>query len=128
MTLAEVAMHASADDCYLVIRDRVYDVTKFADEHPGGKIILTYAGEDATGTAGACARGEEVRRLRAAHTQRGLHACTMLADVFAAFHTPTTHKMLEPFQVGELVQKDKDATAGAHHGRKLRANERRCCL
>jgi cytochrome b involved in lipid metabolism len=50
MTLAEVAMHAAEDDCYLVVRDRVYDATGFVAQHPGGRIILTYAGEDATGT------------------------------------------------------------------------------
>lgn len=47
-TLKQVAEHNTPKDAYLVIRDRVYDVTKFVDEHPGGPIILTYAGFDAT--------------------------------------------------------------------------------
>jgi len=32
------------------------------------------------------------------------------ADVFAAFHPTETNKLLGPYQVGELVQDDKDKT------------------
>lgn len=45
-TLAE---HATRDSCWIVVHNKVYDVTEFLDEHPGGsKIILKYAGKDAT--------------------------------------------------------------------------------
>jgi len=36
-TTAEVAAHASDGDCWVIINDRVYDVTAFLDDHPGGK-------------------------------------------------------------------------------------------
>ena len=62
MTLAEVAMHGSPDDNFVVIRGRVYDVTKFAEEHPGGRIIHTYAGEDATGAAAGLPASAAARR------------------------------------------------------------------
>jgi hypothetical protein len=39
-TLADVAKHNSATDCWMVINDKVYDVTSFIDEHPGGDVIL----------------------------------------------------------------------------------------
>ncbi|KAH8681497.1 cytochrome b2 [Xylariales sp. PMI_506] len=45
----EVAKHDSKDDCWVVVHGKVYDVTEFLPEHPGGaKIILKYAGKDAT--------------------------------------------------------------------------------
>ena len=51
MTIAweEIARHTAKDDCWIVIHGKVYDVTKFLPEHPGGSaIILKYAGKDAT--------------------------------------------------------------------------------
>jgi len=48
-SLSEVSDHCSPDDCWLVIYDRVYDVTNFLNDHPGGEyIILEFAGRDAT--------------------------------------------------------------------------------
>ncbi|KAL5338191.1 FMN-dependent dehydrogenase-domain-containing protein [Aspergillus crustosus] len=46
---AELQKHASPDDCWIVVHSRIYDVTAFLDEHPGGSaIILKYAGNDAS--------------------------------------------------------------------------------
>ena len=36
ITLAECQEHMSDKDCWLVIEGKVYDVTPFLDEHPGG--------------------------------------------------------------------------------------------
>ncbi|KAF9047445.1 FMN-dependent dehydrogenase-domain-containing protein [Panaeolus papilionaceus] len=45
----EVATHNTRDSCWIIVHGKVYDVTEFLDEHPGGsKIILKYAGKDAT--------------------------------------------------------------------------------
>ena len=46
LTLAEVAAHDREEDCYLIIGNertggaKVYDVTKYLDEHPGGDAVL----------------------------------------------------------------------------------------
>eukprot|EP00760_Papus_ankaliazontas_P006343 PhM_4_TR13009/c0_g1_i1/m.40774 len=49
LTLAEVKAHTTEKSCWFVIRDKVYDVTKFLDEHPGGReVLLDVAGGDAT--------------------------------------------------------------------------------
>lgn len=46
----EVACHAAASSCWVIIHDTVFDVTSFIGEHPGGKsVILRAAGKDATG-------------------------------------------------------------------------------
>ncbi|KAG5586754.1 hypothetical protein H5410_047188 [Solanum commersonii] len=48
-TLAEVSQHNSAKDCWLVISGKVYDVTKFLDDHPGGdEVLISSTGTDAT--------------------------------------------------------------------------------
>lgn len=49
LTGAEIAKHNSRDSCWVIIHNKAYDVTEFLPEHPGGpKIILKYAGKDAT--------------------------------------------------------------------------------
>ncbi|KAF7364025.1 hypothetical protein MSAN_01061200 [Mycena sanguinolenta] len=63
-SLDQVALHNKPTDCWVIIKNRVYDVTEFLEgkraiflkdpshlppEHPGGsKVILQYAGRDAT--------------------------------------------------------------------------------
>jgi flavocytochrome c len=48
-TVEDVAKHNKEDDCWVILWDKVYDVTKFLVDHPGGKdAILLYAGQDAT--------------------------------------------------------------------------------
>ena len=33
---AEVEKHGKRDDCWIIIDDKVYDVTKYLDKHPSG--------------------------------------------------------------------------------------------
>ncbi|KAL4093310.1 hypothetical protein PRIC1_010744 [Phytophthora ramorum] len=52
-TLEDVSPHKTAEDCWMVIRDegvrKVYDVTAFLDDHPGGpEIMVDVAGQDAS--------------------------------------------------------------------------------
>jgi len=48
-TWEEIQKHNKDGDCWVVIRDQVYDVSKFMVDHPGGKeSILLYGGADAT--------------------------------------------------------------------------------
>jgi L-lactate dehydrogenase (cytochrome) len=49
ISLDRVREHKFSNDCWIVVHSKVYDVTSFLPEHPGGsKIILKYAGSDAT--------------------------------------------------------------------------------
>ncbi|KAJ7631075.1 FMN-dependent dehydrogenase-domain-containing protein [Roridomyces roridus] len=48
-SLEDIAQHNSSSSCWVIIKNNVYDVTDFLQEHPGGaSIILKYAGRDAT--------------------------------------------------------------------------------
>ena len=48
-TWKEIQTHNQETDQWLVINRKVYDVTGWADRHPGGREVLNYyAGEDAT--------------------------------------------------------------------------------
>lgn len=48
-TLEEVSEHNHSRDCWLVIGGKVYDVTKFLEDHPGGdEVLLSATGKDAT--------------------------------------------------------------------------------
>ncbi|KAF4010832.1 hypothetical protein G4228_001831 [Cervus hanglu yarkandensis] len=47
--LEEVAKRNSPEDIWLVIHGRVYDVSRFLNEHPGGEeVLMEQAGGDAT--------------------------------------------------------------------------------
>lgn len=48
-TLEQVSWHDRPDDCWIVLNDRVYNVTRMVDNHPGGfDVMMEQAGRDAT--------------------------------------------------------------------------------
>jgi cytochrome b involved in lipid metabolism len=43
----ELLLHKSEDDLWVVVDGKVYDLTKFHQQHPGGpEIIINNAGKD----------------------------------------------------------------------------------
>ena len=73
-TLEEVAKHCTREDAWVIIDERVYDVSGFIDRHPGGAgPILNLAGKDCT-------------------------------DVFSNYHAQRIYKtMLPAMLVGEMA-------------------------
>ncbi|KAL5711770.1 hypothetical protein ACHQM5_014012 [Ranunculus cassubicifolius] len=72
-TLSQVSEHNNSKDCWLVIHGKVYDVTKFLEDHPGGdEVLLTATGKDAT------------------------------EDFEDVGHSTTARAMLEEYHVGEI--------------------------
>nr|XP_043639246.1 cytochrome b5 [Erigeron canadensis] len=72
-TMKEASEHNSPGDCWIVVDGKVYDVSSYLDEHPGGDDVLLQAtGKDAT-------------------------------DEFEdAGHSKTARELMETFCVGEL--------------------------
>lgn len=89
---ANVAEHDDEDDLWIIVHGRVFDLTDYVDDHPGGAAkLLKYAGKDGTDAfvrnhIGASARKAarilakyEVGRLEAGETFVSLPATVMAA-------------------------------------------------
>ncbi|KAL5062465.1 hypothetical protein RYX36_024202 [Vicia faba] len=49
LTFEDVAKHNQKKDCWIIVNKKVYDVTPFLDDHPGGdEALLSATGKDAT--------------------------------------------------------------------------------
>lgn len=48
LTRAEVAKHATPEDAWVIIEGKVYALSDYLSEHPGGKALFKHAGGDAT--------------------------------------------------------------------------------
>jgi salicylate hydroxylase len=81
VTPAELALHATFEDCWIVIRGKVYDLSEWKDRHPGGPFVARmYAGKDATAE-------------------------------FGDFHSPAAERHMANFCVGSFVDQEQDAVA-----------------
>ncbi|KAK7207862.1 cytochrome b5 [Myxozyma melibiosi] len=64
ISLADVQSHNSKEDLYMVIDGKVYDCTKFIDEHPGGEeVLLDCGGTDATDAFEDVGHSDDARSL-----------------------------------------------------------------
>ena len=63
-TYQDVAEHNHKKDLFLVIHDKVYDGTKFVDEHPGGEeVMLDVGGQDSTEAFEDVGHSDEAREI-----------------------------------------------------------------
>ncbi|KAK7206277.1 hypothetical protein BZA70DRAFT_266597 [Myxozyma melibiosi] len=84
MTATELAVHTSARSAYISLNNRkIYDVTSFLDQHPGGsELILQYAGKDAT---------------------------DIMADLVSHEHSESAYEMLDEMLVAILATPEEEA-------------------
>ncbi|EOR03666.1 hypothetical protein E3P92_03350 [Wallemia ichthyophaga] len=61
-TIDDLKSHQSADNMWLLINGKVYDCTKFLDDHPGGdEVIISEGGKDATEAFDDIGHSDEAR-------------------------------------------------------------------
>ncbi|KAI8922696.1 hypothetical protein BC831DRAFT_404689 [Entophlyctis helioformis] len=78
--LAEVAEHHTAKSLWIIVDAKVYDITNFIFDHPGGEeILLQYGGQDVT---------------------------AVMQDAAEHVHSDSAYDMLEPFFIGNLSKAD----------------------
>ena len=81
LTTTEVAGHNTDADCYLLIKNKVYDVSTYIGKHPGGKSTITNrCGKEVTG-------------------------------IFASIHSNFAWDLLNDYYIGELVSDNSVSTS-----------------
>ncbi|OZJ01972.1 hypothetical protein BZG36_04989 [Bifiguratus adelaidae] len=64
LTAADVAGHTTRGDIWVSVHGKVYNVTNFLEEHPGGEeVLLDEAGKDATEAFEDVGHSDEAREL-----------------------------------------------------------------
>ncbi|KAG9299220.1 hypothetical protein G9A89_013868 [Geosiphon pyriformis] len=67
-TLNEVSSHRTKSSLYIAVHGKVYDVTNFIDEHPGGEeVLLDEGGKDATEAFDDVGHSEEAYEILKRH-------------------------------------------------------------
>ncbi|KAG0239737.1 fatty acid alpha-hydroxylase [Actinomortierella wolfii] len=109
---AEVAKHNKADDCWIIVDGKVYDVSGFVADHPGGEeYILDHAGEDLTALLQdenehlhSDVAYEILEELMVGHIESS-------ADSTATLTTPTVQSTQQRFKESDELFKDTDIVA-----------------
>ncbi|KAL5636740.1 hypothetical protein ACGC1H_000645 [Rhizoctonia solani] len=64
INLEQLKEHTKKDSFYALIHGKVYDVTRFLDEHPGGdEVIMAEGGKDATEAFEDVGHSDEAREI-----------------------------------------------------------------
>uniref|UniRef100_A0A9L0I4E6 Cytochrome b5 n=1 Tax=Equus asinus TaxID=9793 RepID=A0A9L0I4E6_EQUAS len=81
-TLEEIKKHNHSKSTWLILHHKVYDLTKFLDEHPGGEEVLReQAGGDATENFEDIGHSTDARELSKTFIIGELHPETLITTV-----------------------------------------------
>uniref|UniRef100_A0A8C9GWD6 Cytochrome b5 type B n=1 Tax=Piliocolobus tephrosceles TaxID=591936 RepID=A0A8C9GWD6_9PRIM len=79
--LEEVAKRNSLKELWLVIHGRVYDVTRFLNEHPGGEeVLLEQAGVDASESFEDVGHSSDAREMLKQYYIGDIHPLLVILD------------------------------------------------
>lgn len=96
-SLKQVSKHNTADSCWVVYEDKVYDVTEFIQDHPGGDdLILDYAGQDVT---------------------------NVMKDVLEHEHSDAAYEILSEYLIGSITEKEEEFGKLSIHERRMKLLE-----
>ncbi|KAL3310856.1 Cytochrome b5 [Cichlidogyrus casuarinus] len=74
ISMSDVQEHNTRDSAWTVIDDKVYDLTNFLAEHPGGEeVLLERAGKDATQAFKDVNHSEDAQELKEKYFVGNLH-------------------------------------------------------
>ncbi|WVR04055.1 hypothetical protein IAU60_001054 [Kwoniella sp. DSM 27419] len=63
-SLAQLKEHGTRESLWMLLHDKVYDITAFMDEHPGGdEVLVEEAGRDATEAFEDVGHSDEARAM-----------------------------------------------------------------
>uniref|UniRef100_A0A2K5R899 Cytochrome b5 n=1 Tax=Cebus imitator TaxID=2715852 RepID=A0A2K5R899_CEBIM len=81
-TLEEIKKHNHSKSTWLILHHKVYDLTKFLEEHPGGEEVLReQAGGDATENFEDVGHSTDARELSKTYIIGELHPETLITTV-----------------------------------------------
>ncbi|XVF22313.1 hypothetical protein REPUB_Repub12eG0162200 [Reevesia pubescens] len=102
----DVAKHRDRNDCWLLISGKVYDVTPFLEEHPGGdEVLLAASGKDATQDFEDVGHSDDARDMMAKYCIGEVDSTTVpVPKKFKAQTSSVTLKHDEPGFLIKILQ------------------------
>uniref|UniRef100_A0ACD5ZH32 Uncharacterized protein n=1 Tax=Avena sativa TaxID=4498 RepID=A0ACD5ZH32_AVESA len=93
----EVRKHSDRKDCWLIMHGKVYDVTAFMEEHPGGdEVLLACTGKDATADFEDIGHSESAKEMMPQYCIGEVDAATITARPVPAFTDKSKGKSPAP--------------------------------
>ncbi|XVE73655.1 hypothetical protein DITRI_Ditri11bG0136200 [Diplodiscus trichospermus] len=102
----DVAKHKERNQCWLLISGKVYDVTAFLEEHPGGdEVLLAASGKDATEDFEDVGHSDDAKELMQTYYIGEIDSSTVpVSKKTKAQTSAVTHQQDEPGFLIKILQ------------------------